>query len=203
MTFELPKLKYKYDSLEPWIDAKTMEVHHDKHHQTYLDKFNSALEKHPELFEKSAEEILMNLSKVPEDIKNAVKNHGGGYVHHSFFWEILAPAGQKPLGKIAEAIKKTFGSYEEFVKKFNESALTLFGSGWTWLVLNSEGKFEIINTPNQDSPLTLGKIPLLTIDVWEHAYYLKYQNRRAEYVAAFWNVVNWKKVEENFVKAKK
>jgi Fe-Mn family superoxide dismutase len=203
MAFSLPKLAFEYNALEPFIDAKTMEIHHSKHHQTYTDKFNAALEKHPELFEKNAEELLKNLHAIPEDIRNSVKNHGGGYVNHSFFWQILAPPGQKPSGKILEAIKKTFGSYEEFVKKFNDAALNQFGSGWAWLVLNSEGKLEIVTTANQDSPLTLGKIPLLTIDVWEHAYYLKYQNRRAEYVAAFWNVVNWKKVEGLFTKAKK
>lgn len=202
MTFLLPELPYAYDALEPWIDAKTMEVHHDKHHQAYLDKFNAALEKHPELFGKEADDILKDLNEVPEDIRNVVRNHGGGYVHHSFFWEILAPGQQKPGGEILKAIEKTFGSYDEFVKKFNEAAMNQFGSGWAWLVVD-KGKLEIISTPNQDSPLSLGKTPILGNDVWEHAYYLKYQNRRAEYVAAFWNVVNWKKVDELYLAASK
>jgi superoxide dismutase, Fe-Mn family len=201
MTFQLPKLKYDYGALEPYVDAKTMEIHHSKHHQTYTDKFNAALEKYPEFYKKKAEEIIVSLNKIPEDIRQAVRNHGGGYVNHCFFWEILAPAkGQKVSGNLAKAIDKKFGSFDEFKKKFSEAALNRFGSGWAWLVLNKEKELEIMSTSNQDSPLSEGKIPLLTIDVWEHAYYLKYQNRRADFVEAFWNVVNWKKVEEIYQK---
>ena len=199
MEFKLPELGYDYDSLEPFIDAKTMALHYEKHHATYTKKFNEALEKHPEISEKNAEWFLANLGKIPEDIRVAVKNHGGGYVNHSFFWKILKKDVQIE-GKINIAIEKEFGSFQEFKEKFSNSALGLFGSGWTWLVLN-KGKLEIVNTRNQDSPLTLGKIPLLCIDVWEHAYYLKYQNRRNEYVESFFNVINWKQVEENFANA--
>lgn len=202
MAFLLPELPYAFDSLEPYIDAKTMEIHHGKHHQTYTDKFNAALEKHPELFKKSAEEIIRELNKVPEDIRMAVKNHGGGFVNHNLFWEIMAPAGtNKQLkSKVVESIAKTFGSFEEFQKQFSDAAATRFGSGWAWLVVN-KGKLEIMSTANQDSPLSEGKIPILTLDVWEHAYYLKYQNKRPDYIAAWWHVVNWKKVDELFEKA--
>jgi superoxide dismutase, Fe-Mn family len=204
MAFQLPKLQYKYDALEPFIDTKTMEIHHSKHHQTYTDKFNVALEKHPEFYKKKAEEIIADLQNVPEEIRGAVKNHGGGYINHNFFWEILAPAkGQRVSGSLAKAIDKKFGSFDEFKKKFNEAALNRFGSGWAWFVVNSNKELEIMSTANQDSPLTEGKTPLLTIDVWEHAYYLKYQNKRADFVEAFWNVVNWKRVEELYVSALK
>jgi len=196
MVFELPSLEYEYDSLEPWIDARTMEIHHSKHHQTYADKFNAAIEKHPEFFEKTAEEIIANLSDVPEDIKAMVKNHGGGYVNHSLFWKILGKDKQLG-GKLKKAIEKDFGSVDEFKKKFEDAAMGQFGSGWAWLVV-SDGRLEITKTGNQDSPLTDGKTPILCIDVWEHAYYLKYQNRRADYVKNFWNVVNWEKVGEMF-----
>jgi len=185
------------------MDAKTVEIHHDKHHQTYTDKLNIALDKYPELYKKSAEELLMDLSKVPEDIRVAVKNNCGGYVNHNFFWEILTgdKKANKFEGKIAEEIKSTFGSFDDFKAKFSDAALNRFGSGWAWLVLN-KGKLEICSTANQDSPLSEGKIPLLTLDVWEHSYYLKFQNRRADYITAFWNIVNWKKVNELFVNAK-
>lgn len=199
MVFTLPKLAYAFDALEPWIDSKTMEIHYGKHHQTYADKFNLALEKYPSFFKKSGEEILKNLNAVPEDIRIAVRNNGGGYVNHCFFWEILSPGQQKPSGKILVALNKNFGGYENFVKLFTEAALNQFGSGWAWLVIDN-GKLEVLSTPNQDSPLSNGKIPLLCVDVWEHAYYLKYQNRRADYVNAFWNVINWKKVEEIYSK---
>lgn len=199
----LQALPFKYDALEPWMDAKTVEIHHDKHHQTYTDKLNLALDKYPELYKKKVEEILRDLSKVPEDIRIAVKNNGGGYWNHGFFWEILT--GNKKenefSGKVAEAIKKEFGSFEDFKAKFSDAALNRFGSGWAWLVLN-KGKLEIYSTANQDCPLSEGKIPLLTLDVWEHAYYLKFQNRRADFINAFWNIVNWKKVNELFVNAK-
>ena len=195
MTYTLPDLGYGYNALEPYIDAKTIEIHHDKHHQTYCDNFNKSLEGHPELQKKDAKWIIANLDKVPEAIRMRVRNHGGGFVNHGFFWKILKK-NVKISGEILKQISKAFGSFEEFKKKFSESALGLFGSGWTWLVVNKEGKLEIVNTHNQDSPLSEGKEPILTLDLWEHAYYLKYQNRRAEYVEAFWNVINWEKVDE-------
>ncbi|MEK6945309.1 MAG: superoxide dismutase [Nanoarchaeota archaeon] len=199
MTHELPKLQYNYDSLEPFIDAKTMEIHYSKHHKTYVDKLNAALEKHPELQKKKVEELLMDLSKVPEDIRTPVKNHGGGHFNHSFFWQILKK-GTKCKGEIEKAIIKKFGSFEEFKKQFSDKATALFGSGWTWLVMNNKKELEIMQTSNQDSPISQGKKPLIALDVWEHAYYLKYQNRRAEYIEAFFSVINWDKVNEFFKK---
>ena len=195
---KLEPLPYSYDALEPFIDAKTMEIHHDKHHQTYVDKLNAALEKHKELQGKKVNELLENLNKIPEEIRNAVRNNGGGHANHSFFWPLLKK-NIKFDGEIAEAIKKRFGSFEKFKEEFSNAAMNRFGSGWVWLVLNN-GKLEIVSTVNQDSPLSEGKIPLLTLDVWEHAYYLKYQNRRGEYVNAFFNIINWKRVNENFSK---
>jgi|SRR3989338_2451058 len=198
MKHELPKLPYAYDSLQPHIDAKTMEIHYTKHHQAYLDKLNAALEKHSKLFEKKVEELLADdLKAVPEEIKAVVRNHGGGHANHSFFWEIMTPdiKAREFKGDIAQAIKDEFGSYEKFQEKFSETALNRFGSGWTWLVLNNE-KLEIVSTANQDSPLMEGKIPILGLDVWEHSYYLKYQNKRTDYIKEWWNVVNWKKVNE-------
>ncbi len=195
MVFTLPKLPYAYDALEPYIDARTMEIHYTKHHQAYLDKLNAALEKYPELQKKKAEELLTDLNKIPEEIRMIVRNHGGGYVNHSLFWELLSPKGGKISGEISKKIDNAFGNFEEFKKKFTEAALGRFGSGWVWLVL-SNGILEVMSTGNQDSPLMEGKKPLLGLDVWEHAYYLKYQNKRADYVAAFWNVVHWAKVEE-------
>lgn len=200
MTFELKSLPYAYNSLEPFIDEATMKLHHDKHHQTYTDKFNEALKNHPELQKKKAEDLLKNLNSISHEIKQAVINHGGGYVNHNFFWEILKK-DTKPKGEIEKAIIKKFGSFENFKEQFTKSATTLFGSGWTWLVLNEE-ELEIIQTKNQDSPLSLGKIPLLCIDVWEHAYYLKYQNKRADYIENFFHVINWNKVEEIYKKSK-
>ena len=199
----LPKLNYSYDALEPYIDARTMEIHHAKHHQAYVDKLNAALEKHPKLFEKKVDELLSDLNSVPEDIRTAVRNHGGGHANHSLFWELMTPhAKDKEMkGRVVDEIKKTFGSVDVFKEKFNETALNRFGSGWAWLVLN-KGKLEVYSTVNQDSPLMEGKIPLLGIDVWEHAYYLRYQNRRADYIKAWWNVVNWKQVNELFEKMK-
>ena len=194
MKFELPPLEYEYNSLEPYIDEQTMIIHHDKHHKAYTDKLNIALEKHPEIKIKNAEDLLKNLRQIPEDIRTAVKNNGGGFVNHSFFFSIL----KKDIaikGKILEEIKKNFTDFENFRTKFSEQALAVFGSGWLWLVLNNE-KLEIISTPNQDSPISEGKIPLLVIDLWEHAYYLKYQNRRAEYISNFFNIINWDKVNE-------
>lgn len=198
MAFKLPNLGYEYDSLEPFIDAKTMEIHHTKHHKVYTDNFNAALERHPELEKKSPEEIISDLDSVPEDIKKIVRNHGGGYVNHKFFWQILKK-DTKFEGPIAEEINAIFGSFDKFKEKFSEAAKNQFGSGWAWLVLDEKKELEIMSTSNQDSPLTQGKIPLITIDVWEHAYYLKYQNKRADYVNAFFNVINWDKVNELFV----
>ena len=197
----LPPLSYKYDALEPYIDARTMEIHHDKHHQAYLDKLNAALEKYPELQKKKVEDLLKDLKKVPEEIRTAVRNHGGGVVNHFFFWDILKK-DTEIKGDVAKAIEKKFGSIEGFKEQFGKSALGVFGSGWTWLVLN-KGELEIINTGLQDNPISEGKVPILGIDVWEHAYYIKYQNRRADYITAFWNVVNWDKVNELYEKNKK
>ncbi len=199
--YKLEPLPYPYGFLEPYIDSKTMEIHHDKHHQTYVDKLNAALEKHKELQNKKVNELLENLNKVPEEIRNAVRNNGGGHANHSFFWPLLKK-DVKFEGKIADAINKRFGSFEKFKEEFSNAAINRFGSGWAWLVLD-KGKLEIVSSANQDSPLSEGKIPLLTLDVWEHAYYLKYQNRRAEYIGAFFNIINWKKVNENFVNMKK
>lgn len=194
MKHELPKLEYAYDALEPVIDAKTMEIHYTKHHQTYIEKLNEALAKHPEIADKPIEELLKNINSVPEDIRTAVKNHGGGHLNHSLFWQLLRK-DVKVAGKVIEAINKEFGSFDKFKELFSSAALARFGSGWAWLVLNGK-KPEIYSTANQDSPLMEGKIPLLGLDVWEHAYYLKYQNKRADYISAFWNVVNWDKVNE-------
>ncbi|MBF0485175.1 MAG: superoxide dismutase [Candidatus Omnitrophica bacterium] len=204
MPYEFPTLKYAYDALEPFIDAKTMETHHSKHHKTYVDRFNAAIAGKSELQNLTGEEILSNLDKVPEDVRMAVRNNGGGAVNHSLFWEVIAPkSGGEPKDAVAEAIKAAFGSFAEFKTKFSDAATTQFGSGWAWLVLNKEGKLEIMKTSNQDSPLSLGKKPVFLIDVWEHAYYLKYQNRRPEYIEAFYNVVNWPRVNELYLAAKK
>ncbi len=192
----LPKLNYAYDTLEPYIDSKTMEIHHTKHHQAYVDKLNAAIEKHPELQNKKVEELLNDLNKIQEEIRTAVRNHGGGHANHSLFWQILKK-NVKFEGKVADAIIKEFGSFDEFKKKFTEAAMNRFGSGWAWLVLN-KGKLEIMSTANQDSPLTEGKKPLLGIDVWEHAFYLQYMNRKDQYVEAFFNIINWKKVNESY-----
>ncbi len=199
MQYTLPKLPYAYGALEPHIDAKTMEIHHTKHHQTYVDKLNEALAKHPEIIQ-PIEQLLADLTKVPEDIRTTVRNNGGGHLNHSLFWEILSPTNQESFtGEISKGMKESFPDlkdFSEFKKKFADAALARFGSGWAWLVLNKNKKLEIISTANQDSPLMEGKTPLFGIDVWEHAYYLKYQNKRADYIAAFWNILNWKKVDE-------
>ncbi|MDP3987388.1 MAG: superoxide dismutase [Nanoarchaeota archaeon] len=200
MVHQLPELGYGYDALEPFIDAHTMEIHYTKHHQTYVDKLNAALEKYPELGDKSAGELISDLDSVPEEIRNAVRNHGGGHVNHTFFWQILKK-DVEAKGEIVEAIKEKFGSLEEFKEKFKETALGVFGSGWAWLVFN-DGELEIVAMKNQDSPLSEGMIPLLGIDVWEHAYYLKYQNKRPDYIDAFFNVINWEKVDENLLREK-
>ena len=195
----LPSLGYSYDALEPFIDAKTMEIHYTKHHQAYIDKLNAALDGQADLQAKTAEQLLAGLNSVPENIRTAVRNHGGGHANHSLFWPTLKK-GAAPGGKVAEAINSTFGSFDGFKEKFSAAATGQFGSGWAWLAA-SGGKLEIMATPNQDSPLSQGKTPILGIDVWEHAYYLKYQNRRPEYIANFFNVINWDQVNENLKKA--
>ncbi len=201
MPHELPKLPYPYDALEPHIDELTMTIHHTKHHQGYVNNLNAALDQHPELHQKSLEELLRGIDQVPEDIRTAVRNNGGGHHNHSLFWQIMAPkAGGEPEGKLADAIKKTFGDFAKFKETFSNAAATRFGSGWAWLVVSS-GNLEAYSTPNQDSPLMEGKVPILGLDVWEHAYYLKYQNRRTEYIAAWWNVVNWPEVARRFEEA--
>ena len=200
--FNLPKLPYAFDALEPFIDAKTMEIHHGKHHQGYVDKLNKALEKYPKLQKNSAEDLIKNLEVIPEDIRTAVRNQGGGHVNHSFFWPILKK-GVEPRGEILKAINKKFKGIDNFKEQFKDAATTIFGSGWAWLVLNSGDELEIVKTSNQDNPISQGKTPILGIDVWEHAYYLKYQNRRPEYVDAFFNVINWEQVNENYLKARK
>ena len=202
MNHQPEPLPYAYNALEPFIDEATMKVHHDKHHQTYADKFNAALEKYPELQNRKPEDLLKDLAKVPEDIRTAVRNHGGGFVNHNFFWKIMAPKAGKPSGAIVTAIDKDFGSFDRFREQFSAAALGLFGSGWAWLALN-KGKLEIMTTPNQDSPLSAGKAPLMVIDVWEHAYYLKYQNRRVEYITNLFNVIDWERVNQLFTQAKK
>lgn len=201
MLYTLPELGYSFDALEPFIDAKTMEIHHDKHHQGYVDKLNAALEGHEDLQKKTAEELITDLNSIPEDKKQAIINNAGGHANHSFFWKILKK-GVAPSGEVKDAIHEKFGSGEAFKEKFKEAAVTQFGSGWAWLVV-SNGELEIMKTGNQDSPLTEGKTPILGIDVWEHAYYLKYQNKRPDYVDAFFNVINWEQVNENFLNAKK
>ena len=200
MEHKIPQLGYGYDALEPYIDARTMEIHYTKHHQGYVDKLNAALKDHPEMQGRSAEELVSRLHDVPEQIRTVVRNNGGGHVNHSFFWPLLKK-GIEPGGEIVDMIESQFSSMEEFVREFTDAALSRFGSGWAWLVVEG-GKLEILSTPNQDSPLTDGKVPILGIDVWEHAYYLKYQNRRADYVKAFFDVINWDRVNENLKKAK-
>lgn len=202
MAFELPALPYTYDALEPHIDKETMNIHHTGHHNTYVTNLNNALEGHTELINKSIEELISNLDAVPESIRTAVRNNGGGHANHSFFWQILSPnGGGEPTGELADAINKKFGSFAAFKEEFTKAAATRFGSGWAWLVVNN-GELEVMSTPNQDNPLMEGKTPILGLDVWEHAYYLKYQNRRPEYISAFWNVVNWDEVAKRYQAAK-
>lgn len=201
MAFELPALPYAYDALEPVIDADTMRFHHDKHHATYVANLNKALEAHPELFERSVEFLIAHLNHLPEDIKGAVRNNGGGTYNHTLFWEMMAPEGQTAFaGPVADKIKGTFGSYEEFKKQFAAAAAGRFGSGWAWLVADGD-KLEILSTANQDNPLTEGKRPLLCLDVWEHAYYLKYQNRRVDYINEWFRIINWDFVNEQYKKS--
>ncbi|BAZ82881.1 superoxide dismutase [Sphaerospermopsis kisseleviana CS-549] len=203
-TIELPPLPYAYDALEPHIDARTMQFHHDKHHAAYVNNLNKALDKYPELKNKTVEQLLQNLDNVPADIRTTVRNNGGGHVNHSMFWKIMKPnGGGEPTGEIATAINDNFGSFADFKKQFNEAGAGRFGSGWVWLVRNKNGKLEITTTANQDSPLMEGKYPIFGNDVWEHAYYLKYQNRRPEYLDAWWNVVNWDEINQRFADASK
>lgn len=198
MAHELPPLPYDYAALEPVIDTQTMKTHHDLHHGAYVKNLNAALEKHPELAAKSAEDLVRNLSTVPEDIRGAVRNNGGGHVNHTMFWSIMKPqGGGAPTGQLASAINSAFGDLKSMQEKLNDAGLKQFGSGWAWLASNM-GALSILSTPNQDSPLTQGLYPVLGNDVWEHAYYLKYQNRRAEYLAAWWNVVNWEEVGKRY-----
>jgi Fe-Mn family superoxide dismutase len=199
MAFTLPPLGYDYAALEPHIDARTMEIHHTKHHQTYVTNLNAAIEKTPELADKSLEWLLQNLSSVPEAVRNAVRNNGGGHWNHSFFWQIIGPnAGGDPAGAVGEAIASSFGDYAKMKEQVNAAGLARFGSGWAWVVVDKGGKLSIESTPNQDTPVSEKKTPILGVDVWEHAYYLKYQNRRADYLAAWWNVVNWAEVYKRF-----
>jgi superoxide dismutase, Fe-Mn family len=200
MAYELPPLSYPFNALEPHIDAKTMEIHHDKHHQAYITNANNALKDHPDLAAKPVDELIANLSQVPESIRTVVRNNAGGHSNHSFFWKIMAPsAGGAPEGKLAEAITATFGSVDAFKEKFQAAGASRFGSGWAWLVVNKEGKLEITSTPNQDSPIMEGLKPVIGVDVWEHSYYLLYQNKRPDYLKAWWNVVSWDQAEKNFL----
>lgn len=204
MAYTLPDLPYPKDALEPNIDAKTMEIHHDKHHAAYVNNLNAAIEKHPELGKSSAEELIANLKSVPEDIRGAVRNNAGGHVNHSMFWKLMKKGGGgKPTGELAKAIDSSFGGFEAFQAKFEDAGLKRFGSGWSWLLVNSAGKLEIASFANQDNPLMEGQKPILGCDVWEHAYYLKYQNRRADYLKAWWSVVNWDEADKNYKAAKK
>ena len=203
MAHELPDLPYDHDALEPHIDAETMRIHHSKHHQGYVNNLNAALEKHPELADKSLEELLGDLGSVPEDIRTAVRNNGGGHANHSLFWPCMAPgSGGTPSGELAAAIDSTFGSFDDFAEMFSKAAATRFGSGWAWLCVDGDGGLVVTSTANQDNPVSEGLKPILGLDVWEHAYYLNYQNRRPDYVKAWWNVVNWGQVSENFAGAK-
>lgn len=199
MPYTLPQLPYAYDALEPYIDRQTMELHHTKHHQAYINNLNTALEKYPALQEKTLDELLMNLHTLPEDIQITVRNNGGGHLNHTLFWEWMKPqAGLEPSGKVADAIKQTFGTFAKFQELFNAAAKTVFGSGWAWLVVDKDGKLQITTTSNQDAPIMKGMQPILGLDVWEHAYYLKYQNRRPDYITAWWHVINWDKVEQMY-----
>ncbi|KXH87434.1 superoxide dismutase SodA [Sporosarcina sp. HYO08] len=200
MAYKLPELPYAYDALEPHFDKETMNIHHTKHHNTYVTNLNNALEGNEELLAKSVEDLIADLDAVPEAARTAVRNNGGGHANHTLFWEILSPnGGGEPTGALADAINSKFGSFDAFKEEFAKAGATRFGSGWAWLVLNNGG-LEVMSTPNQDSPIMEGKTPLLGLDVWEHAYYLNYQNRRPDYIAAFWNVVNWDEVAKRYGK---
>ena len=202
MAYEVPPLPYAYNALEPHIDDATMHLHHDKHHATYVTKLNAAVEKYPDLQKKSAEELIRNLSALPDEIRGPVRNNGGGHVNHTMFWQIMGPnKGGNPTGAVAEAINKTFGSFDAFKEKFEAAGANQFGSGWAWLVRTKSGEFKVASTANQDNPISSGEFPVLGNDVWEHAYYLKYQNRRPDYLKAWWNVVNWDEVNKRLAQA--
>ncbi len=204
MPYELPPLPYAYDALEPHIDARTMEIHHTKHHQAYITNANKALEAHPDLAGQSVEQLLRNIKAVPEAIRQTIINHGGGHANHALFWTVMGPQkGGEPRGPLADEIKKVWGAFDAFKDEFTKAATTRFGSGWAWLGLDATGKLHVCSTANQDSPLMQGHTPILGLDVWEHAYYLKYQNRRPDYIAAFWNVINWDAVTERFIAARR
>ncbi|MBV9279038.1 MAG: superoxide dismutase [Chloroflexi bacterium] len=198
MAYEVPPLPYDYNALEPTIDEQTMHLHHDKHHAAYVNNLNAALEKHPELQNKSAEDLVRDLASVPEDIRTAVRNNGGGHVNHTMFWQIMGPNGGEPTGPIAEAINQAFGSFDALKQQFNDAGTKRFGSGWVWLCRDGSGALHIESTANQDNPMSEGHQPIMGNDVWEHAYYLKYQNRRPEYLGAWWNVVNWDEVNKRY-----
>jgi Fe-Mn family superoxide dismutase len=203
--YKLPPLPYAFDALEPSIDAKTMEIHHDRHHKAYVDNLNAALKDHPDLFKKSVFQLVAEIDQVPEKIRQAVINNGGGHANHSFFWEIMTKpkTGGQPDGTLAKAIDAAFGSFDKFQAQLTDAAMKRFGSGWAWLVSDNKGKVEVISSANQDSPLMQHKTPVIGVDVWEHAYYLKYQNKRADYVKAWWDVVNWKKAGDYYAMATK
>jgi superoxide dismutase, Fe-Mn family len=204
MAFEVPPLPYDYNALEPHIDEQTMRIHHDKHHQAYVNNLNAALEKHPNLQGKSIDELISNLDAVPEDIRTVVRNNGGGHANHSLFWQVMGPnGGGEPSGELASAIQSTFGSFADLKDKMSKAAIGRFGSGWGWLAIDMNGGLVVTSTPNQDSPVMEGMTPILGVDVWEHAYYLKFQNRRPDYVETWWNVVNWDEVARRFGGAKK
>lgn len=204
MAYELPALPYPANALEPHIDEQTMNIHHDRHHNTYVTNLNAALESAPELQNKSIEELIANLDSVPESIRTAVRNNGGGHANHTLFWQIIGPGGGgAPKGAVAEAIDRELGGFDKFKEDFTKAATTRFGSGWAWLVVGKDGKLAVTSTPNQDNPLSEGLTPILGLDVWEHAYYLKYQNKRPDYIAAFWNVINWDEVNKRYEAAKK
>ncbi len=203
MAYELPPLPYAYDALEPHIDTQTMQLHHDKHHQTYITNVNNALQSHPDLATMPVEQLIGNLNGVPEDIRTVVRNNGGGHANHTLFWQVMAPnAGGQPSGALADAINSAFGGFDAFKEQLAKAATTRFGSGWAWLSADKGGKLQIESTANQDSPLMEGRTPLLSLDVWEHSYYLKYQNRRPEYITAWWNVVNWPEVARRYEAAR-
>jgi Fe-Mn family superoxide dismutase len=201
MAYEVPPLPYAYNALEPHIDEQTMHLHHDKHHAAYVTKLNGAVEKYPDLAKKSPEELIRNLSTLPEDVRGVVRNNGGGHVNHTMFWQIMGPKGGNPTGAIADAITKAFGGFDAFKEKFEAAGVGQFGSGWAWLVSTKSGELKITSTPNQDNPLSSGDFPVMGNDVWEHAYYLKYQNRRPDYLKAWWNVVNWDEVNKRLAQA--
>ncbi len=202
--YTLPPLPYAYDALEPYIDARTMQFHHDKHHAAYVNNLNAALNQHPEIANQSLSALLKDLNKVPEDIRTTIRNNGGGHLNHSLFWEIMTPSGGgEPTGAIATTINQTFGDFKTFQEQFNETGAKRFGSGWVWLVLTPNQQLQILSTPNQDSPLMAGNTPIMGNDVWEHAYYLNYQNRRADYLKAWWNVLNWDKINQRFEQAQR